>query len=72
MLRIEQGECHPAQIRTTAPLLATGGRPQIKLPALRPPTILTTSLWQGTRQRRLPSLADTALGACILVVALLP
>lgn len=71
MLRIEQGECHPAQIRTTAPLLATGWRPQIKLPALRPPTILTTSLWPAVRLSCLPSLSETALYAN-LFVALLP
>ena len=67
MLRIEQGECHPAQIRTTAPLLATGGRPQIKLPALRPPTILTTPLWSAIRFSRLPSLSETALYAKLFV-----
>lgn len=72
MLRIEQREDHPTQVRTTAPLLATGWRPQIDLPSLCLPTIRPTPLWQGTRQRRLPSLADTALGACIFVVALLP
>ena len=72
MLRIEQRENHAAQVGATAPLLATGWWPKIKLSALRPPTIRPTPLWQGTRQRRVPSLADTALGACILVVALLP